>query len=393
MQNLGKKMKKSLFALSLGTFVLGMSEFIMPGILSFVANDLKISIPEAGHLISAYALGVSFGAPVILLSVEKYRLKSTMIFLVLLMLAGNLCAAFAPNYYTLMACRFISGLPHGAYFGIGTIIASKIADKGKESSAIAIMVSGMTVANLLGVPVGTFLSHNFSWRVIFGFVGLLALLSVFAIKILVPNIENQTTERLLDRFKFLKHLAPWLVVGATFTGNCGIFCMYSYINPILNKVAGFSESSLSILMVIAGFGMVAGNLISGKVCDKYPMGLVAGIVQGAAAVFLTVMWLFSFNPIVAVVMTFCCTFCLFALSSPQQLLIIQHGKGGEKLGGALVQVAFNVGNAVGAFLGGLPILSGCTYNASAAPGIPFGILGFCLFMYFHYRYERQPKLS
>ncbi|MBQ9213219.1 MAG: MFS transporter [Bacteroidales bacterium] len=386
-------MKKSLIALSLGTFVLGISEFIMPGILSFVAKDLNINIPQAGHLISAYALGVSFGARIILLSVEKYRLKSVIIFLACLMLLGNLLASFAPNYYSLLACRFISGLPHGAYFGVSTIIASKLADKGRESSAIAIMVSGMTIANLLGVPIGTFLSHNLSWRMIFAFVGFLALLAVFAFKLLVPDVENQTTERLLDRFKFLKHLAPWLIVGATFTGNCGIFCMYSYINPILTEVAGFQESSLSILMIIAGLGMVLGNLISGRICDKYPMGLVAGIVQGLAAVFLLIIYLFSFNQITAVVMMFLSTFCLFALSSPQQLLIIKHGKGGEKLGGALVQVAFNVGNAVGAFLGGLPILQGYNYNHSALSGIPFGILGFSLFMYFHFRYERKQTIQ
>ena len=380
-------MKKSLFALSLGTFVLGMSEFIMPGILSFVASDLQINIPEAGHLISAYALGVSFGAPVILLSVEKYKLKSVLIFLVGIMLTGNVFASVAPNYYTLLACRFISGLPHGAYFGIGTIIASKIADKGKESSAIAIMVSGMTVANLLGVPIGTFLSNNFSWRTIFLFVGLAALLTGFAIRFFVPDVENEITQRLRDRFKFLKHLAPWLVVLATFTGNCGIFCMYSYINPILTNVAGFSENVLPFLMVTAGLGMVAGNLISGKICDKYPMGLVAGLFQGAAAVVLTVILFFAANAWIMVVMMFCCTFCLFALSSPQQFLIIKHGKGGEKLGGALVQVAFNVGNAVGAFLGGLPILAGCAENVSAAWGIPFEVIGFFIFLYFHKRYE------
>lgn len=384
-------MKKSLLALSLGTFVLGIAEFIMPGISSFVAQDLNISIPEAGHLISAYALGVSFGAPVILLSVEKYKLKSVMIFLAGLMLLGNITAAVAPNYYALMACRFISGLPHGAYFGIGTIIASKIAEKGKESSAIAIMVSGMTVANLLGVPLGTFLSNNFSWRMIFVFVGLLALTAVFAIKFLVPDVGNQVTQRFRDRFKFLKHLAPWIVVIATFTGNCGIFCMYSYINPILTSVSGFSESVLSWIMIIAGLGMVTGNLISGKICDKYPMGLVAGIFQGLASVFLTLMFFFAFNGVIAVIVMFCCTFCLFALSSPQQLLIIKHGKGGEKLGGALVQIAFNVGNALGAFLGGLPILTGNACNYSALPGIPFGIIGCGLFVYFYFRYERGKR--
>jgi DHA1 family arabinose polymer transporter-like MFS transporter len=146
-------------------------------------------------------------------------------------------------------------------------------------------------------------------------------------------------------------------------------------------------------MIIAGAGMVSGNLISGKICDKYPMGLVAGIFQGIAAIILTVICFFASNPVAAVTMTFCCTFCLFALSSPQQLLIIRHGKGGEKLGGALVQVAFNVGNAVGAFLGGLPILAGKSCNISAAPGISFEVLGFCLFLYFHYRYERRTKLS
>ncbi|MCQ2975034.1 MAG: MFS transporter [Bacteroidales bacterium] len=386
-------MTKSLIAMALGTFCLGIAEFIMPGILTFVAQDLNISITDAGHLISAYALGVSFGAPIILLSVEKYQMKNVMMFLGALIIFGNILASFAPNYYTLMVARFISGLPHGAYFGIGTIIATKLAGKSKASTAIAIMVSGMTIANIMGVPLGTYLSNNFSWRTIFLGVGIFALLIIIGIKFFVPNIETIPVNKLSDRLKFLKHGAPWLIVGGTLAGNCGIMCWYSYISPLLLNVSGYTESALSIIMVVAGLGMISGNFISGFICDKHSPGLVASLTQASVAIFLLIIFLFAQNSVLSVVMMFLCTYCLFALSSPQQLLIIEYSKGGEKIGGALIQVAFNVGNAIGAFVGGLPLLAGYGYKSSALTGIPFELIGFGLLLFFHRKYENNKEIK
>ena len=251
-------MKRSLFALSLGTLALGIAEFVMMAILPYVATDLNISIATAGHLISAYALGVCAGAPALVLT-RKFQLKNTLLWLVALIVIGNSMAAISPNYATMMIARFISGLPHGAYFGVGSIIASKLAKEGKSTEAISIMVAGMTIANLLGVPLGTSLSSLLSWRWVFGIVGIGGLAVLFYIWRWVPQVEKLPNTGFKGQFRFLKSGAPWLIIAGTMFGNGGIFCWYSYIHPLLTDVAGFPEASITLLMILAGLGMVCGN--------------------------------------------------------------------------------------------------------------------------------------
>ena len=249
-------MKKSLIALAFGTLALGIAEFTMMGILPYVASDFGISIAKAGHFISAYALGVCCGAPVLILA-RKRPLKQILMALVSLIIVGNLCASLAPNYWILMLGRFVSGLPHGAYFGVASIVASKLADKGKSSEAVSIMIAGMTVANLFGVPLGTSLSHLFSWRVTFLLVALWGVIVLYYISRWVPFVEGLQDTGFKGQFRFLRKPAPWILLGATALGNGGVFCWYSYISPLLTHVSGFSDSSISALMVLAGFGMVA----------------------------------------------------------------------------------------------------------------------------------------
>lgn len=207
-------MKRSLFALSLGTLALGIAEFVMMAILPYVATDLNISIATAGHLISAYALGVCAGAPALVLT-RKFQLKNTLLWLVALIVIGNSMAAISPNYATMMIARFISGLPHGAYFGVGSIIASKLAKEGKSTEAISIMVAGMTIANLLGVPLGTSLSSLLSWRWVFGIVGIGGLAVLFYIWRWVPQVEKLPNTGFKGQFRFLKSGAPWLIIAGT----------------------------------------------------------------------------------------------------------------------------------------------------------------------------------
>ena len=277
-------MKKSLIALAFGTLGLGIAEFVMMGILPDVARDLNVSIPAAGHFISAYALGVCAGAPVLVLA-RKRPLKNILLALVALIMFGNLCAAISPNYWTLLVARFISGLPHGAYFGVASIIAEKLADKGKGSEAVSIMVAGMTVANLFGVPLGTSLSHVLSWRLTFLLVGCWAFIILYSVWRWVPQVEGIKDTGFKGQFQFLKTASPWLILGATALGNGGVFCWYSYISPLLTEVSGFPPASMTALMVLAGFGMVVGNLVSGRMSDKYTPGRVGMIVQGFIAVF------------------------------------------------------------------------------------------------------------
>ena len=219
-------MKKSLIALAFGTLGLGIAEFVMMGILPDVAKDLGISIPTAGHFISAYALGVCVGAPVLTLA-HKYPLKHILLVLVTLIMIGNICAAMAPNYWVLLAARFISGLPHGAYFGVGSIVAEKLADKGKGSEAVSIMIAGMTIANLFGVPLGTSLSTMLSWRATFLLVGIWGIVILYYIWRWVPHVEGLKDTGFKGQFRFLKTPAPWLILGATALGNGGVFCWYS----------------------------------------------------------------------------------------------------------------------------------------------------------------------
>lgn len=379
-------MKKSLIALAFGTLGLGIAEFVMMGILPDVAKDLNISIPTAGHFISAYALGVCVGAPILTLA-RKHPLKRILLVLVTLIMVGNICAAMSPNYWTLLLSRFISGLPHGAYFGVGSIVAGKLADEGKGSEAVSIMIAGMTIANLFGVPLGTSLSTMLSWRFTFLLVGIWGIVILYYIWRWVPNVEGLKDTGFKGQFRFLKTPAPWLILGATALGNGGVFCWYSYINPMLTNISGFTAESITPLMILAGFGMVMGNLVSGKLSDRFTPGKVGTVAQALICLMLLLIFFLSPYKWLAAILMCLCTAGLFAVSSPEQVLIIRVSKGGEMLGAASVQIAFNLGNAIGAYVGGLAVGGG--YRYPALVGVPFALIGFILFFIFYKKYQRQ----
>ena len=380
-------MKKSLVALAFGTLALGIAEFVMMGILPDVAQSLGVSIPEAGHLISAYAIGVCCGAP-LLVVVHKYPLKSILLVLACIILLGSTLAALSVNYWMLLAARFISGLPHGAYFGVASIVAVRLADKRHKTGAVSIMVAGMTVANLFGVPLATGLSASVSWRFPFLLVVFVSLIVLYYVWKWVPSVGALPDNGFRHQFAFLKNDAPWLILAATMFANGGIFCWYSYISPLLIE-GGFAADALPALMIAAGFGMVAGNLISGRLCDRHRPGHVVAVTQCIAiASLLAVFWLADYGWVSAALMVVC-TGCLFAVSSPQQFLILKHAPGGELLGGASIQVAFNMGNALGAFCGGLPIAAGLPPRYAALVGVPFIVLGMVSFIIFCRKYERK----
>ena len=379
-------MKKSLIALAFGTLGLGIAEFVMMGILPDVAKALNISIATAGHLISAYAIGVCVGAPLLIIA-RKYPLKNILLVLVSMIMLGNIIAASAPNYWILMLGRFISGLPHGAYFGVGSIVAEKLADKGKGSEAVSIMIAGMTVANLFGVPLGTSLSAAISWRMTFLLVGVWGVLILYYIWRWVPQVEKLPDTGFKGQFRFLKSPAPWLILGATMLGNGGVFCWYSYINPLLTHVSGFRPESITLLMVLAGFGMVVGNLVSGRLSDRFTPGRVAAFTQGSLSILLLLIYFLASISWLSVILMCLCTAGLFALSSPQQVLLIRFSPGGEMLGAASGPVAFNLGNAIGAYCGGLPLQAGLSYRYPALLGTFFALVGFILLVLFSRKYE------
>ena len=329
----------ALLALAAGTLGLGMSEFGMMSVLSGAAADLNVSIPQAGHFVAAYALGVCAGALLLIFIARGRPLKKTLLVLAALMTAGNLLAALSPDYAAMLAMRFVSGLPHGAFFGVGGIVAEKVAPPGRRTAAVSIMIAGMTVANLFGVPLGTSLSHMLSWRVTFLLVGCWGLIVLYYIWRLVPVIEGLKDTGFKGQFRFLKTPAPWLILGATALGNGGVFCWYSYITPLLTNVSGFSAESVTALMVLAGFGMVVGNLVSGRLSVRYTPGKVGTVVQGMICILLLMIFFLSPNPWCSAILMALCTAGLFAVSSPEQVLIIRVAPGGEMLGGACVQIA------------------------------------------------------
>lgn len=383
-------MKKSLIALALGTLALGITEFVMMGILPDVAASLGVTIPEAGRLISAYAIGVCCGAPMLTVA-HKYPPKNILLFLGALMLTGAVLSVLAPNYSVLLMARFISGLPHGAYFGVASIVAVRLADEGHKTGAVSIMIAGMTVANLLGVPLGTALSSSISWRCPFVLVILCSLLVIYYLWKWVPHVEPLPDNGFRSQFAFLRHSAPWLILGATMLGNGSIFCWYSYVTPQLIHEGGFAPNVISMLMIAAGFGMVVGNLMSGRLSDKYGPGHVARFTLMVTVMSLLLTFVFARCGWLSAALMVVCTGCLFSVSSPLQFLILKHAPGGEMLGGASIQMAFNLGNAVGALLGGIPIEMGLSYRYPAIFGAPLALGGLVCLLIFCRRHERKDN--
>ncbi len=382
-------MKKALTALAFGTFGLGIAEYVMMGILPFVAGDFRVSISQAGLLISAYALGVCAGAPIVAVFARKWPLKRILYLLVLVMIAASFAMALCTRFEWMLVFRFLAGLPHGAYFGVGSIVADRLSREGNATFAVAVMCSGMTVANLVGIPLGTFLTGIFSWRLVFGFSGIWNIVTLVVVARWIPKVDALPDSGLKREFSFLKNLAPWLLIFATMLGNAGVFCFYSYVSPTLTQLAGVPVSWLSGMMVLSGAGMVIGNLSGGKLSDRFGKGCTCRGLEIAICVCLVLIFLTAHLAWCLIPLMFLVCGCLFAISSPQQLLLLRFSEGGELMGGAMVQLAFNLGNAVGAWLGGLPIeeSSPVTYRYSAAIGAVLAVLGVGCYLIFCRKFE------
>ena len=386
-------MKKSLLALATGSFALGFAEFVMMGILPVTAAGLHVSVPDAGTFISAYALGVCVGT-LFLVFGRRVPPKRLLLGFVALIVAGNAAASLAPNADVLVAARFVSGLPHGAFFGTATIVAKELADPGREGRAVSIMVLGQTVANMLGVPGGTLLASLVSWRAAFLFVAVWAVASFLLIVRFVPRIAPIPDAGLAGQFRFLKKPGPWFVIGAVLLGNTGVFCWWSYVSPWLTSVGGFSAASLPLLLVLAGFGMVAGSLVGGRLSDRTTPGRMSAAGQAIGCVTLTLIFWFSGSQATAAGLMLLCSFGMFFVASPQQLLMVKVGRGGgEMIGSACVQVAFNLGNAFGAMIGQAVLNTGASYAWPSLAGVPFSLAAVMLLVVFAVRYERAYRAA
>lgn len=367
-------MNKGLLALAFGTFALGIAEFGMMGILGDVATGVGVNIVTAGHLISAYSLGVAIGAPLLVL-LHKYPLKRILLLLTAMILGGNLFAALAHGFHALMLARFLSGLPHGAYFGLGAIVAQRLARPGEGARAVAVMVGGMTIANLVGVPGATFISNVLNWRMTFATVALFGMFAFLSVLAWIPRLEPLPDTGIKGQFRFLRNPAPWLIYAGVFFGQASVYCYFSYVQPIMTQVAHFSVGDMTWIMMVAGLGMVVGNALSGKLADRHGAAKVSGAIAGALIVLMPLVYFFAADKVPSVLLMFLATAGLFGIGGPLQYLIVKYAKGGEMLGGAGIQIAFNVSNAVSAALGGIAIHHGLGLASPALVGVPCAVIG------------------
>lgn len=379
---------KGLLALSCGTFALGMAEFSMMAILSPLAHNLGVSIPEAGDFISAYAAGVSVGAPLPLLF-RRQPLKRILLGLCLLICAGNLCAAFAQGYWSLAGARFISGLPHGAYFGVAAIVATSLVEPGRKATAVAIMVSGMTIANLIGVPAATWLANTMSWRYAFGIASCCAILAFLGILAFTPSEPPRSDKGIKREFAFLKKPAPWLIFAATFLGQGSVYCWYSYMEPIMLNVTHVPPFDMKWVMVVTGLGMFVGTIVCGRLADRFHASLVCAFTGALIVPTLLMIYFFSLVIWIAIPLAFIGSAALFGLGGPLQYLIVRFSRGGEILGGAGIQIAFNASNAIAALLGGAAIRSQLGLPGAALVGIPMAVACSAILFWFYSRYGRD----
>ncbi len=382
--------KLSVLTLAIGGLSIGMTEFMMMGVLPDVAKTLSVSIPEAGHLISAYALGVVIGAPLTAMIAAKYSPKKVLIWLMVMYGIFNALFASAPNFDLLMIARFFTGLPHGAFFGIGAVVASRLAQKGKEARAVAIMFAGLTFANIIGVPLGTYIGHHFSWRISFYAIAAIAFIAAISIKQWMPALPAAPENNFKNSLKVFAKPEPWLIIAMASIGSGGLFAWISYIAPLMTQVAHFSANALTVIMIIAGIGMTVGNILGGRLADMFSPLKTISILLLSMIVSLFVVSLTAQYSVPAIFMTFITAMIAFALVAPMQVLIIKAAAGSEMLASASLQASLNIGNAIGAFLGGLPIAAGYGYISSeyVGMGLVFTGLLFCVVLL-----RKQPQVD
>ncbi|TCC86616.1 MFS transporter [Pedobacter frigiditerrae] len=368
-------MKKSLLPLTLGGLGIGITEFVMMGLLPDIAKDLNVSIPQAGYLISAYALGVVIGAPLLVMAAGKFPPKKILIALMIMFTVFNALSAFAPNFSLLFIARLLSGLPHGAFFGVGSVVASRIAEKGKAAQAVSMMFAGLTIANVLGVPLGTFIGHNFSWRFSFAVVAIVGIITLISLKQWLPALPANKNRDLKAELGFFKKQEAWLIIIMISIGTGGLFTWYSYIAPLMTDVAGFSANSVTYIIMLAGLGMLCGNFIGGYLADKFSPAKASVALLLTMVITLIIVHYVSFNPVLALIMTFITGAVSFALAAPIQMLMITSAKGSEMLAASASQASFNIGNALGAFFGGLPLVYGFDYTWPALVGALMALIG------------------
>ncbi|MGW4388524.1 MFS transporter [Streptomyces sp. NPDC004685] len=368
-------MPLALLALAVGAFGIGTTEFVMMGLLPNVADDLHISIPSAGHLVSAYALGVVIGAPLLAALTARMPRRRVLVALMVLFVAGNAVSAAAPDYHLLMAARFVSGLPHGAFFGVGAVVATSLVAPERKARSVSLMFLGLTVANVIGVPIATLMGQQLGWRATFLAVSAIGLAAIAALLLLVPADHGHGgTGGLRGELKALGSLPVWLSLGTTVAGFGALFAAYSYVTPMLTGTAGFAEASVTLLLALFGVGATAGNLLGGRLADRSLRGtLFGGLVSlGVVLALFPVLMRAEWSAAVAVVLL---GTAAFITGSPLQLMVMEKASAAPSLASSANQAAFNLANAGGAWIGGLALAAGFGLTSPAVAGAALAVLG------------------
>lgn len=365
-------MRKPILALAVSAFGIGTTEFIIMGLLPELSRSFHVSIPKAGMLVSGYALSVTVGSPLVALALSRMDRKRALVILMGMFIVGNAACALAPTYNLLLVARILTALCHGAFFGIGSIVAAHLVPRSERAQAISLMFSGLTIANILGVPAGTALGQALGWRA--AFVALIPIGIVAGIG-LMKLVPSQPAEAIQLKHELRAVLRPQvqLVLTLSTLWSVSLFCMFTYIAPVLEKVTHMSPHAVTYTLVVFGVGITLGNLLGGRFADWKQMPTVLG---GTSVLILILLCMpfaeRSTLPAVAMVFIWGCVH--FLAGSPLQARIVDKAKGAPNLASTLNQGAFNLGNALGASLGGLVLTEGLGYASLATTSAAVAIV-------------------
>ncbi|MCA1177763.1 MULTISPECIES: MFS transporter [unclassified Pantoea] len=350
-------MPVALFALTVGAFAICTSEFVIVGMLLNISHDLSISVASAGMLVTAYALGVVIGAPLLTPLMVRFKRKNALVILMLLYVAGNFACAIATSYQYLLFARVIAALAHASFFGLGAVVATQLVPKEKQASAIAAMFLGATLANVFGTPLGTLIGDHFGWRITFVACSALGLFGALAIALLVPDIKSEQPKHLANEFRVLLQPQALKAMLITVIGFGGIFTALTYIGPLLTQVTGFPESAVSWLLLLFGVGMVLGNPLGGRLTDfSLRLGILVTLLI-LLAVLIALGMLADFKAVTAL-LVFLFGAAMFSAITPLQVQAMHATQDASVLGSSFNIAAFNLGNAGGAWLGSFALDQG-----------------------------------
>ncbi|MGG4446438.1 MFS transporter [Brevibacillus porteri] len=346
-----EKSSISLLSLTVGSFAIGMTEFVIMGLLPNVAADLDVSISSAGQLITMYALGVAIGAPILTVLTHRIPQKKLLCLLMVLFILGNGISVFAPNYAILMGARLITALTHGTFFGVGAVVASSLVSPDKRAAAVSIMMAGLTIANIIGVPLGTFIGQHMGWRASFGSIAIMGVIALIGILVFVPKMRQENTGSITGQITALlkPKLLLYLLIGAL--GNAGLFTVFTYITPLLTQITGFAEYHVTWILVLFGFGVTIGNIVGGKLADWKLMPSILGLYF-TICIILTLFTFTVYSPIAAVLTIFLWGAASFAVFPGLQVRVMNLAQNAPALASTSSHSAGNLGNAAGAFIGG-----------------------------------------